>query len=247
MVLFFKCISLLCPLTSTTSGLILALLPPRTALMCLQSRWKFKCLCKCVWVWSQTVVRVCLPATESPSSQDSNSLSLLTEISGVEAPVPLGSGSVLQSLASGLPGWRGEAGSRWGWWWRPWREPLGELSEGRREGSCCSLHQGTEKRRRVRSLVFKSASVGADLQTSTATSPKLVSLTWLNRVSLSFWVITCIKCGISEIPVLCWGSSVSLPAVLEPVPDLRRCEPGGLGEVAFPGRIRIWILEIPLS
>lgn len=59
MVLFFKCISLLCPLTSTASGLILALLPPRTALICPQSRWKFKCLCKCVWVWSQTAVRVC--------------------------------------------------------------------------------------------------------------------------------------------------------------------------------------------
>lgn len=145
--------------------------PPPTENSSNVSAVTFKCLCKCVWVWSQTVVRVCLSATESPSSQDSNSLSLLTEISGVEAPFPLGSGSVLQSLASGLPGWRGEAGSRWGWWWRPWREPLGELSEGRREGSCCSLHQGTEKRRRVRSLVFKSASVGADLQTSTATSP----------------------------------------------------------------------------
>lgn len=49
-----------------------------------------------------------------PSSQGSNSLSLLTEMSGVEAPVPLRSVSVLQSLASGLPGWRGEVGNKWG-------------------------------------------------------------------------------------------------------------------------------------
>lgn len=49
-----------------------------------------------------------------PSSQDSNSLSLLTEMSGVEAPVPLRSVSVLQSLASGLPRWRGEVGNKWG-------------------------------------------------------------------------------------------------------------------------------------
>lgn len=83
---------------------------------------------------------------QSLSSQDSNSLSLLTEISGVEAPVPLRSVSVLQSLASGLPRWRGEVGSKWGWWRRSWREPSGELSEGRREGSCCSLCRGRDKR-----------------------------------------------------------------------------------------------------
>lgn len=46
-----------------------------------------------------------LSLKKSPSSQDSNSLSLLTEMSGVEAPVPLRSVSVLQSLASGLPRW----------------------------------------------------------------------------------------------------------------------------------------------
>lgn len=79
---------------------------------------------------------------KSPSSQDSNSLSLLTEISGVEAPVPLRSFSVLQSLASGLPRWRGEGGNKWGWWRRSWRELSGELSEGRREGSCCILGGG---------------------------------------------------------------------------------------------------------
>lgn len=54
---FFKCISLLCPLTSTTSGLILALLPLRTLLMCPQPHWK--CLYKYVWVWSQIRLRVC--------------------------------------------------------------------------------------------------------------------------------------------------------------------------------------------
>lgn len=82
---------------------------------------------RCVWA-----------SWPAPSSQDSNSLSLLTEISGVEAPVPLCSVSVLESLASGLAR-RGEAGSKCGWWRRSWWEPVGELSEGRREGSCCSL------------------------------------------------------------------------------------------------------------
>lgn len=87
-----------------------------------------------------------LSMKRSPSSQDSNSLSLLTEISGVEAPVPLRSVSVLQSLASGLPGWRGDAGNKWGWWWRSWREPSDERSEGRREESCCSLGGGRDER-----------------------------------------------------------------------------------------------------
>lgn len=73
------------------------------------------------------------------SSQDSNSLSLLTEISGVEALVPARSVSVLQSLASGLPGCWGEVGSRWEWCWRSWKEPSVDPSEGRREGSCWSL------------------------------------------------------------------------------------------------------------
>lgn len=50
----------------------------------------------------------------SLSSQDSNSLSLLTEISGVEAPVPLWLVPVLESLASGLPRRRGDGGSRCG-------------------------------------------------------------------------------------------------------------------------------------
>lgn len=83
---------------------------------------------------------------KSPSSQDSNSLSLLTEMSGVDAPVPLRSVSVLQSLASGLPKWRGEVGNKCGWWRLSWWELSGELSCGRREGSCCSLRGGRDGR-----------------------------------------------------------------------------------------------------
>lgn len=95
---------------------------------------------------------------KSPSSQDSNSLSLLTEMSGVEAPVPLRSVSVLQSLVSGLPRWRGELGNKWGWWWRSWWEPSGELSEGRREGSCCILGGGRDIRVR-----FQTSAYGRDI------------------------------------------------------------------------------------
>lgn len=73
---------------------------------------------------------------------DSNSLSLLTEMSGVEAPVPLGPVPELQTLFSGLPGRCGD---------EPWRcvlcseeEHSGELPEGRREESCCSLGEKFE-------------------------------------------------------------------------------------------------------
>lgn len=76
---------------------------------------------------------------------DSNSLSLLTDMSGVEAPVPRGPVPELQSLfSSGLPGRCGE---------EPWRcalcseEHSGELPEGWRDGSCCSLGKITRGRR----------------------------------------------------------------------------------------------------
>lgn len=78
----------------------------------------------------------------SPAAQDSNSLSLLTEMSGVDAPVSRCSVSSLQSLASGLPRWRGELGNMWAWWRCSWPELLVEFSEGAREGSCCSLRGG---------------------------------------------------------------------------------------------------------
>lgn len=54
-----------------------------------------------------------LKASLTAASQDSNSLSLLTEMSGVDAPVSRCSVSSLQSLASGLPKWRGELGNMW--------------------------------------------------------------------------------------------------------------------------------------
>lgn len=80
-----------------------------------------------------------LKASLTAASQDSNSLSLLTEMSGVDAPVSRCSVSSLQSLASGLPKWRGELGNMWAWWRCSWLELLVEFSEGAREGSCCSL------------------------------------------------------------------------------------------------------------
>lgn len=50
-----------------------------------------------------------------------------------------------------------------------------------------------------------------------------------------------------EVPVLCRCGAVSLPAVLEPVTDLCGCESCGLGQVTLPGRVGVWILEVPLS
>lgn len=147
----FKCIMFLhiVPFTMSTLNGLPALLPLRTAPACPRPQTGQVSL-KCVWGWRQSrrhhLCRERQSVHEkSPSSQDSNSLSLLTEISGVEAPVPLCSVSVLQSLASGLPR-RGEVGSKWGWWRRSWRESLGELSEGRREGSCCSLDKDRKMR-----------------------------------------------------------------------------------------------------
>lgn len=136
----FKCIILLhiirlhCPL-------MLALLPLRAAPVRPQVSSLLRSVCLSLMTHN-ALVRVSVSG--EPPSQDSNSLSLLTEISGVEAPVPLRSFSVLQSLASGLPRWRGELGSKWGRWWRSWRDPSGELSEGRMEGSCCSLNREGE-------------------------------------------------------------------------------------------------------
>lgn len=52
---------------------------------------------------------------------------------------------------------------------------------------------------------------------------------------------------IFEVPVLRGCSTVSLAAVLEPVADLCGCESRGLGQVAFPGRVGVGVLEVPLS
>lgn len=83
------------------------------------------------------------PESDHRPLQGSNSLSLLTEISRVEAAVRLCSISVLQSLASGLLlRWWREEGNRWGWWWRSWLVLSGEVSEAKREESCCILSGG---------------------------------------------------------------------------------------------------------
>lgn len=87
-----------------------------------------RCVCKCISrplesppettsststsQWAQASLKASLSAR----SQDSNSLSLLTEMSGVDAPVSRCSVSSLQSLASGLPRWRGELGNMWAGW-----------------------------------------------------------------------------------------------------------------------------------
>lgn len=171
----------------------------------LQSR-RFKCLLT--------------QGSESPSlrgiplSQDSNSLSLLTEMSGVEAPVPLRSFSVLQSLASGLPRWRGEAGNKWGWWRRSGWEPSGEPSVGRREGSCCSLGGGKSER-------DKSDIPCRHTGQEHPAGSKLMHYSCF-ELSVGLWVFL-------YIPILCRCSAVSLTAVLEPVADLCGCESCGLG------------------
>ena len=78
------------------------------------------------------------------ASQDSNSLSLLTEMSGVEALVPRGPVPELQSLARGLLAPPcGEEERR-----RSWEEHSGELPEGWRLGSCWSLEEGAGVRGR---------------------------------------------------------------------------------------------------
>jgi len=51
---------------------------------------------------------------------------------------------------------------------------------------------------------------------------------------------------ILDVPVLGGRGAVPLPAVLEPVADLRGREPRGLGQVALPGRVGVRVLKVPL-
>lgn len=83
------------------------------------------CLCKLLWLRRSLCVFCRFWLLDQTRAQDSNSLSLLTDMSGVEA---------LVSLFSGLPLWSME-------------EHSGKLPDGRRVETCCSL-----KRKKKRSV-----------------------------------------------------------------------------------------------
>lgn len=172
-----------------------------------------------------------LKASLAAASQDSNSLSLLTEMSGVDAPVSRCSVSSLQSLASGLPKWRGELGNMWAWWRCSWLELLVEFSEGAREGSCCSL---CGKKHEKHSVVIY-----------TNSNCKLLILPPDTHTHTSSWPVSGV-CSFWPVPVLRRCGPVSLAAVLEPVAHLGGCEPRRLGQVAFARRVGVWILKVPL-
>ncbi|KAJ4441509.1 hypothetical protein ANN_11365 [Periplaneta americana] len=55
-----------------------------------------------------------------------------------------------------------------------------------------------------------------------------------------------VKCRTSHSPVLGGGGAVPLPAVLEPVADLRRGEPRGLRQLALLGGVGVRVLQVPL-
>ena len=50
-----------------------------------------------------------------------------------------------------------------------------------------------------------------------------------------------------RVPVLSSSSAVPLPAVFEPIADLRRCQTGGLRQLALLGRVGVRILKVPLA
>lgn len=176
-----------------------------------------------------------LKASPAAASQDSNSLSLLTEMSGVDAPVSRCSVSSLQSLASGLPKWRGEPGNMWAWWRCSWLELLVEFSEGAREGSCCSLCGRKCER-------FHEFFTSVVIYTNNKC--KLLILLSLPRLYPHGLSVVC--AGFWPVPVLRRCSPVSLAAVLKPVAHLGGCEPRRLGQVAFARRVGVWILKVPL-